>query len=706
MRSREAWASAALVFLAAVAVRAWAATIITFPRPEDTAYYVGVARHLVEGRGLVSDAIWSFATPPLEFPRPAFEVWLPLPSFLAALPMVLFGTSFAVAQWPTIVVGGIVAVLAWRLAAEVAADRRLPPGRARTLALGTGLSSAVFMPLVLHSVLPDSTMLFGALVLAACLLGARILRSPVEVPAGPSGLRVRLGLNDPRVIVLGVILGLAAMTRNEAIWLALAWALVTWLGGRRGVLAELGGGLAGGLGGRPAGISGPGGLAELGGVAGHGGGLSQQRRVSLIVGAAIPAIIVFIPWAVRDWLAFGSPFPGQALANALSLDGRDIFAWWETPTLARYLDAGPATLVGLRVEGFVHNLVNVLLLLGIPISAIGLLALPWTATGWSFGSRLSGVSLPSLPSLPSRSAGSAGSAGSAEPPAPTIIVLAEPRRPVDGPLAWPPGTLGEPAAGRPAGAAPPPLAPPPRPPSVPDWPAADLPVARQAERPPAWMARPERLEPIDLPGTMPGALTLLVVFAVLTFAATTLLFPVATTWGTVLHASAAIQVLLLLSALLALDRILAEIGRRRAWTRPVAWLGPLLGVAAGALFTAVLLPGFGRDGDGVRARFEALPAALEAAGVPIEVRGAPVITDFPIYLAEVTGANALALPDEPPDSVVDLAARFPGTRLLIVAADNEGIWPEAALADARGLACFESVPVDLDGLVVYRILCP
>jgi energy-converting hydrogenase Eha subunit A len=223
------------------------------------------------------------------------------------------------------------------------------------------------------------------------------------------------------------------------------------------------------------------------------------------------------------------------------------------------------------------------------------------------------------------------------------------------------------------------------------------------------MGRPERLEPLVplVPvRTGSGALAMLLAFSGLTFAATSLLFPVATTWGTFLHASAAVQVLLLVSALLALDRLIAETGRRRGWTRPVAWLGPVLGIAAGALFTVALLPGFGRDGEGVRARFEALPAALAAAGVPIEVRGAPVITDFPIYLAEVTGANALALPDEPPDSVIDLAAHFPGTRLLIVSKDNEGIWPEAALSTARGLACFESVPVAIDEFEVYRILCP
>ncbi|MEW5991550.1 MAG: hypothetical protein AB1736_09455 [Chloroflexota bacterium] len=646
MSRRDAWLSATLVFLAAVAVRTWAATIITFPRPEDTAYYVGVARHLVEGRGLVSDAIWSYGTPPLEFPRPAFEVWLPLPSFLAALSMLAFGPSFAAAQVPSIVIGGLVAVLAWKLAADVAVERRLPAGRARTLALGTGLSAAVFLPLVLHSVLPDSTMLFGALALATCLLGARILSSPLEAPAGGWGLRARLGLDDRRVVALGTLLGLAALTRNEAIWLALAWALVAWFAG------------------------GPAGPASL----------DRRRRIGLVVGAAIPAIAVFLPWAVRDWLAFGSPFPGQALANALSLDGRDIFAWSETPTLGRYLDAGLGTLVGLRVTGFVHNLVNVLLLLGIPISAIGLAALPWTATDRVFRWRLPALSLP-------RRSSSTLEPGRPAPPA--VIVRAEPPRPAS-------------------------TAPPPRPPSIQEWPAVDLPEgrpgglsgARQADRPPAWMVRPTRLEPLVPTRTPPGAFVILLAFSGLTFAATTLLFPIATTWGTFLHASAAIQVLLVLSALLALDRLIAEVGRRRAWTRPVAWLGPMLGIAAGALFTVALLPGFGRDGEGTRARFEALPAALAAAGVPIEVRGAPVITDSPIYLAEVTGANALALPDEPPDSVVDLAARFPGTRLLIVAEDNEGIWPEAALSTAQGLACFESVDVELEGLVVYRILCP
>ena len=75
MTRREAILSAAAVFVVALVTRIVFATQIVFPKPEDTAYYVDVARNLVNGRGLVSDAIWSFQTPPLDFPLQG--EWLP-----------------------------------------------------------------------------------------------------------------------------------------------------------------------------------------------------------------------------------------------------------------------------------------------------------------------------------------------------------------------------------------------------------------------------------------------------------------------------------------------------------------------------------------------------------------------------------------------------------------------------------------------------
>ncbi len=533
---REAWLSAGLVFVVALVVRSLFAASLRFPTPEDTAYYVGVARNLVEGRGLVSDAIWSFQTPPLVFPRPAFEVWLPLPSLLAVPAMALLGTTFDAAKVSAVLVGTLVPVLAWRLAVDVADELALPPGRARTLAIGTGLTCAVELPLVLFGALPDSTMPFAALSLAAALLMTRLLRRPAAAATWAGAAR------DPRLVGLGIVLGLAALTRNEALWLALAWAgLATWT-------------------------------------------LPRGRRLTAVVVPAVVALAVFSPWAIRDWAVFGNPLPGQALANALSVSGFDIFAWNDPPTLARYLALGPARLIELRFEGIWHNLVNVLVAPGFPIALIGLVALPWTG-------------------------------------------------------------------------------------------------------------RARALRP-------------LVVVGIVTFLVTSLIFPVATTWGTFLHAAGALHVLLVVSCLLVLDRLIVRMGAWRGWTNPVAWLGPTLTIASALLFSVALV-GYAGQAAEVARRYDLLAARMAALGRPLDASAGPIVTDFPIWLAEARRVSTLALPAETPADVVDLAAHFPGTRYLIVSSDDHGSWPGVLDAGGPGASCFTELPLTkaLSGTRVFEIGC-
>lgn len=591
MSRREALLSTAAVFVVALVVRAWAATQITFPRPEDVAYYVGVARNLVEGHGLTTDAIWSFGTPPLTFPREAFEVWLPLPSLLAAIPMALFGTTFAAAQVSSIVVGSIVAVLAWRLAADVAEARAFTPGRARTLALGTGLTAAVYLPLVLASVQPDSTMPFAALAIVACLLMTRLSRRVSIQGVREEGIGAFVDRTTRDIehrsrirVTLGVVLALAALTRNEAIWLALTFALVEWRNVR---------------------LAFPKVSDRLGAW-----GIN-------VIPVAFVAILTFAPWAFRDWLAFGSPLPGQALTNALSLDGRDIFAWQDRPTLARYLGAGIGTLLELRWTGTVHNVVSVLLFLGLPLSVAGL------------------VGLPGVMRSPRR-------AGDAAPSAAPITPQASPAR-------------------------------------------------RDDDR-----RAPDPLRP-------------LLVFSIITFLVASLVFPVSTTWGTFLHAAGAIHVLLVISALLLLDRVILWVGARRGWTNPVAWLGPAFAIAGGLLFSAVILPSDGRAARDTGDRYLALAAAFSGANAAFDLSAepGPVITDFPIWFAEATRHRTLALPNESPESILDLARSFnPPARLLVVNADNTGVWPAAILDGLPGSDCFVPVDLPVDGVLAFRIRCP
>ena len=180
----------------------------------------------------------------------------------------------------------------------------------------------------------------------------------------------------------------------------------------------------------------------------------------------------------------------------------------------------------------------------------------------------------------------------------------------------------------------------------------------------------------------------------ITFLFTSLVFPVATTWGTFLHAAGPAHVLLIVSALLALDAGIARLGARLGWTRPVAWLGALLGIFGSAAVlrraAAVLRRGLARDGRALRgARRDGWPIA----GHPLDATAGPVITNFPIWLAESQRIPALALPDEPPVDVLDLAhdPAFPGTHLLVVAGGSHGQWPAVLDTATEGADCFREI---------------
>jgi hypothetical protein len=193
-------------------------------------------------------------------------------------------------------------------------------------------------------------------------------------------------------------------------------------------------------------------------------------------------------------------------------------------------------------------------------------------------------------------------------------------------------------------------------------------------------------------------------------------FPVATTWGTFLHAAAPVHVLLIVSALGAFDGLFARLSTRLGWTRPVAWMGGVLAVGGSLLLSAALLPLSASDGAATALRYEVLARELAAVGLPLD-GSHPVIARFPIWLAEAERVPSLALPNEPPADVLDMATdpRF-GARLLIADTDTDEQWLELVQgAGDPAAACFQEVtlPVPADpaeaaaikDVRVFRITC-
>jgi hypothetical protein len=92
-----------------------------------------------------------------------------------------------------------------------------------------------------------------------------------------------------------------------------------------------------------------------------------------------------------------------------------------------------------------------------------------------------------------------------------------------------------------------------------------------------------------------------------------------------------------------------------------------------------------------------------------------VISDYPIWLAYTTAAEALELPVEPPESVLDLARHFPGTRTLILQSGN-ALWPSVIDNHAPMSECFDEIDIGVPpdpadaaavaGTRVFRIVCP
>ena len=321
------------LYLLALAARLLAATELPFPTTEPSAYYVDVARNLVAGDGLVSNGVWSFATPPLEVPKPAFELWLPMSTFVSAAAMTVLGSSFWAAQVGGALLGAAVAPLAWAVGREAANAQGLDARRGRAVAITAGLLAALLSPLVLGAVVPDSYTPFTVFVLAAALLiprvtGARDGHDDVAPPSIIAGL------------ALGVAMGLAYLSRQEVIWLGLTVLIMQgWV-----------------LHWRPTGAR----LRE-----------AARRLWPVFVGG----LVVVVPWLARNHLELGSPFPGQAIENLFLVENEDIFAFREHPDATTYLAQGAAVVLTNPLRAAWDNLLSVILFPAFPVGVAGLIAL-------------------------------------------------------------------------------------------------------------------------------------------------------------------------------------------------------------------------------------------------------------------------------------------------------------------------------------------
>jgi hypothetical protein len=184
------------------------------------------------------------------------------------------------------------------------------------------------------------------------------------------------------------------------------------------------------------------------------------------------------------------------------------------------------------------------------------------------------------------------------------------------------------------------------------------------------------------------ALRALLLSGLLIFLVTGLLFPVATLWGTFLHASGPLLAGLCVATAVGMDALIARVRVARSWSRENAWLAP-----AALLALAVPLAGLEALVIGVqstRERDRISEAAQAALNLPEVQAGGVVVSDHPVWLADALGVPVIALPDESPADVGTLVDTFHAS--LIVVIDERGRYPDAFLPPAN-LPCTFGLPV-------------
>jgi hypothetical protein len=323
------WTAPVVLYLIALGVRLAVTAWVPFPPTEGSLYYLDVARNLVAGEGLVTNIQWSYATPPIGAPRPAFDLWLPLASLIDAVPMLVLGPSHQAGQLGMALLGAAIAPLAWAVAREAGTIDGLGARRTRAAALTAGVLAAILGPWLVATARPDSTVPFAVLGTLDALLIARWLR------ASAAGDRVtrRVGL------VLGLALGVTYLARQEAVWIGLTLLILA--------------------------------VPRLR----HVEGSRVRAAIRLLGPVVVGGLLVVVPWLVRQQLTFHGSALGQVVDNLLLLRNEQIFALHGSPTLEAFLSQGVAGMLDNIARAIATQLTDTIVLGAFPMGIVGIVAL-------------------------------------------------------------------------------------------------------------------------------------------------------------------------------------------------------------------------------------------------------------------------------------------------------------------------------------------
>ena len=310
----------AILFGAALVLRAIAAALVPWPPYLDASYYTVVAENLAAGNGFNLPVIWAYLEVGSQIPQdaalpiPSNAHWPPLGPIVATAGMLLLGPGWTAGQVPMVLLAALLPPLTYLVGLELF--------RSRKIAIASGILALFPGPLFVLYPAIDNFAVFG-------LAGTLVLYASMRAVGSE-----RPG---PWLVAAGAAAALAALTRIDGVLLTVAPA-TAWLIGRGWTPWQRGGG-----------------------------------RPSWAWGFASAAafLLVLAPWLLRNLAVFGTPMPSAGGHTLWITSYNEQFSIGHEVSLATYLDWGWANIIGSKLVAWATVAGRTMVLLG------GFLVLPF-----------------------------------------------------------------------------------------------------------------------------------------------------------------------------------------------------------------------------------------------------------------------------------------------------------------------------------------
>jgi hypothetical protein len=314
-----------LLFLLALVLRVIVLIPVAWPGYMDAAYSYDIALNLHMGAGLNEPFLWNYLDQPTGIPHPSHLYWMPLPTFLAAASMLLFGTTYAAAQVPFVLIAALLPLVSYWITWTLT-QRRSFAWIAGLLTVFSGF----YVPYWGHTDNFAPFALSGSLALIAAWQTWHVDPQPRR--------------RWPWALVAGAMVGLAHLSRADGVLLL----LIAW-------------------------------LPALGWLVRPGAQFPERMRIGQVLGRvlliALGYLLVMLPWFARNWLAVGAVLPTGGSQTLWLTTYDDLFSYGKELTWRTYLDWGWANIWRSKLQALGLNAQTVIAVWGMvfltPLVIIG-----------------------------------------------------------------------------------------------------------------------------------------------------------------------------------------------------------------------------------------------------------------------------------------------------------------------------------------------